>query len=57
MSDELHAVIEAEIDELLRDFDNVSEEWREGYLTTGEAIHLQQEIRRILADLRNELAH
>jgi len=57
MSDELRAVIEAEIDELLRDFDNVSEEWQEGYLTTGEAIELQQEISRILAELRDEIAH
>lgn len=56
MSEELRAVVEAEIDELLRDFDNVTEEWHEGYITTGEAIEEQRLILEVLTNLRDELA-
>jgi len=55
LSDEERAVIYELIDELLRDFDDVSEEWIEGYITTGDAIITQKRIREAIHTYRAEL--
>jgi len=55
MSDEERAVVYELIDELLREFDKVSRDWLEGYITTGEAVSDQQEIRAKIRELRYEL--
>jgi len=55
MSEEEREVIRELIDEALRDFDNVQEEWLEGYITTGEAIEQQRHLREIIRRLRDEL--
>jgi len=55
MSDEERAVIYEQIDDLLATFDNVQEEWIEGYITTGEAIEQQNQLRAWIRALRDEL--
>jgi len=55
MSDEERAVIYELIDELLTDFDSVQDDWIEGYITTGEAISRQKDLREGIRALRAEL--
>jgi len=55
MSEEERGVIYELIDELLREFDDIQEEWIEGYITTGEAIAKQESVREALRGLRLEL--
>lgn len=57
MSDEERAVIYELIDELLIEFDDIQEEWMEGYITTGEAIQKQANIRNQIREYREALIH
>ena len=55
MSEELREVLEIELDELNGEFYEVQEEWAEGWITTGEAIQKQSDIRARMREIREVL--
>ena len=55
MSEEERDVICELINEAIRDFYYVQFEWREGYITTGEAIERQNQLIQIIRKLRAAL--
>jgi len=55
MSDEERTYLCKWIEELLRDYDAIQDEWVEGYLSVDEAAELQHNLRERISELRTAL--